>query len=60
MRLPEEPLTPDSICAAVGPDTRVPTINVRTQVQQQHTPRFQTSAGLKLSACNQWSSQTET
>lgn len=33
MLLPEQPLTADSICAAVGPDTRVPTINVKTQVQ---------------------------
>lgn len=32
MMLPEQPLTADSICAAVGPDTRVPTINVKTQV----------------------------
>ena len=48
MRLPKEPLTPDSICAAVGPDTRVPTINVRTQVQQQHLPRFQMTARLQL------------
>lgn len=32
MRLPEEPLTADGICAAVGSATKVHTINVKTQV----------------------------
>lgn len=32
MRLPEQPLTADSIAAAVGPATKVHTVNVKTQV----------------------------
>lgn len=32
MRLPDQPLTADSIAAAVGPAAKVHTINVKTQV----------------------------